>query len=148
MPDTKTHKQVNNLAYNLLFQVRNREVDLSTVHIYSQDNVDYIGPIGSYNHFFISSEPPEKKEYLTLTRPFDIYTWILSLTSLLGVSISLILIDRVCTAWSKESSTIFQSKMRALFFGGLGWGGVRKEIEYRYTRRLLYHEIKKTLDAI
>ena len=113
---------VNNLTCNHSFQSGNREVDLSTVHLYNPDDFlrnDFIGPIGSYDHFFISSEPPEKKEYLTLTRPFDTYTWILSLASLLGVSISLILIDSVCTTWSTESSTVFQSRMNVMRYFGL-----------------------------
>ena len=95
-------------------QSSNREIDISIVK-YTYNSLrnlrnDYIGPVGSYDFHFISAAPPERKEYLTLTRPFDSITWALIATSVVGVSITLILIDKVHARWSKENSTIFQSK--------------------------------------
>ena len=95
-------------------QSSNRDIDISIVK-YTYNSLrylrnDYIGPVGSYDFHFISAAPPERKEYLTLTRPFDSITWALIAMSVVGVSITLILIDKVHARWSKENSTIFQSK--------------------------------------
>ena len=95
-------------------QSSNREIDISIVK-YTYNSLrnlrnDYIGPVGSYDFHFISAAPPERKEYLTLTRPFDSITWAFIAASVVGVSITLILIDKVHARRSRENSTIFQSK--------------------------------------
>ena len=98
------------------FQVSNREIDLSIVkftynsHSSRYLKNDFIGPVGAYDFYFASAAPPERKEYLTLARPFDHYTWALIAASVIGVSITLILIDKIHATWSTESSDIFQSK--------------------------------------
>ena len=51
----------------------------------------------------MSGAPPERNEYLTLISPFDSYTWVFTLVSLVGVSISLVLIDKLHATWSNES---------------------------------------------
>ena len=94
------------------FQGINREIDLSIVKVIYSDLTftnDFIGPIGSYDWHFVSAAPLERKEYLTLVRPFDSYTWAFIAASLVGVSISLILIDKISAMWSTESAPIFQS---------------------------------------
>ena len=94
------------------FQGINREIDLAIVKVpYYTDTFrnDFIGPIGSYDFHFVSAAPLERKEYLTLSRPFDSYTWALLAASVVGVSISLILIDKMHASLSTETSTIFQS---------------------------------------
>ena len=90
----------------------NREIDLGIVKMdYNPHSVrnDLIGPVGSYDWHFVSAEPLERKEYLTLVRPFDSYTWAFIAASLVAVSISMILIDKICAIWSTEFATIFQS---------------------------------------
>ena len=75
---------------------------------------DFIGPIGTYDIYFVANAPPERKEYLTLVKPFDSYIWVFTAASVVGVSISLILINKMHATWSNESSTetIFQSIMK------------------------------------
>ena len=94
------------------FQGITREIDLAIVKVnydpYPFKN-DLIGPIGSYDFHFVSAAPLERKEYLTLVRPFDSYTWALLAASVVGVSMSLILIDKMHASLSTETSTIFQS---------------------------------------
>ena len=36
--------------------------------------------------------------------PFDAYTWALTLASVVGVSIALIVNDKICSTWSQEPS--------------------------------------------
>ena len=95
------------------FQSSNREIDISMVklsyHPLHYLRNDFIGPVGSVDLHFLSAAPPERKEYLTLTRPFDSYTWAFIAASLVAVSISMILIDKICAIWSTEFATIFQS---------------------------------------
>ena len=56
---------------------------------------DFIGPVGSYDLHLISGAPPERSEYLTLTKPFDSFTWVFTLISLVTVSIALICIEKL-----------------------------------------------------
>ena len=73
---------------------------------------DFIGPVGSYDFYFISGAPPERQDYLTFIMPFDFYTWALTIASVTGVSIALIVIDKIDSMWSQEPSkkSIFMSK--------------------------------------
>ena len=90
----------------------NREVDLVLFKVdYNPHSVrnDLIGPVGSYDWHFVSAAPLERKEYLTLVWPFDSRTWALIVASVVGVSMSLILIDKMQASLSRETSTIFQS---------------------------------------
>ena len=94
------------------FQGVNREIDLSIVKaIYDPLSFtnDFIGPIGSYDFHFVSAAPLERNPGFTLARPFDSYTWALIAASVMGVSMSLILIDKMHASLSTETSTIFQS---------------------------------------
>ena len=61
---------------------------------------------------FITGAPPERQDYLTFIMPFDFDTWVLSLASVVGVSIGLILNDKVERTWLQEPSkkSIFMSK--------------------------------------
>ena len=98
------------------FQSSDRKTDISIVkfsyalHRYLQN--DYICPIGSYKFHFLSGAPPERNEYLTLVYPFDSYTWALIIASLVGVTVSLILIDNLLVGLTKETSddNIFRCK--------------------------------------
>ena len=95
-----------------MFQSNNREVDISIVKFlyhsrhYLRNN--FIGPVGSYDIHFRSGAPPERKEHFTLIMPFDSYTWALIVASVVGVSISLILIDKMHMTWFSRD-TIFKS---------------------------------------
>ena len=105
-----------------MFQSNNREVDISIVkflyHSRHYLRNDFIGPVGSYDIHFRSGAPPERKEHFTLIMPFDSYTWALIVASVVGVSISLILIDKMHMTWSNEPSrdTIFKSINKSEFF--------------------------------
>ena len=94
------------------FQGVHRVIDLSIVKVnydpYPFKN-DLIGPIGSYDFYFVSAAPLERNPGFTLARPFDSYTWALIAASVVGVSMSLILIDKMHASLSTETSTIFQS---------------------------------------
>ena len=76
---------------------------------------DFIGPVGSYDLHLISGAPPERSEYLTLTKPFDSFTWVFTLISLVTVSIALICIEKLYATWSKESydDTVFHCKCKS-----------------------------------
>ena len=77
---------------------------------------DFIGPVGSYDLHLISGAPPERSEYLTLTKPFDSFTWVFTLISLVTVSIALICIEKLHATWSKESDdddTVFHCKCKS-----------------------------------
>ena len=98
-----------------LLQLNNRELDISMAkHSYEPRQIlknEFIGPVGSYDLHFISGAPPERKDYLTFIMPFDSYTWAFTLTSVVGVSIVWIIIDKIHTTLSHESSkeSIFKS---------------------------------------
>ena len=98
------------------FQSNNRETDISMVRfVYSWQAYlknDFIGPIEPFDVHLVSGVPPERNEYLALLRPFDSYTWIFTLVSFMAVCISLILIEKLQTTWSKEypKDCTFQSK--------------------------------------
>ena len=102
-----------------MFQSNNRETDISMVrlayarHRYLQN--DFIGPVGSYDLHLISGPPPERSEYLTLTKPFDSFTWIFTMISLVSVSIALIIIEKLHATRSKESGddTVFHCKCQS-----------------------------------
>ena len=76
---------------------------------------DFIGPVGSYDLHLISGAPPERSEYLTLTKPFDSFTWVYTLISLVTVSIALLCIEKLHATWSKEfaDDTIFHCKYKS-----------------------------------
>ena len=98
------------------FQSSYRETDLSIAKFginsqYFQYN-DFIGPIGQYDLGFLSPAPPERDEYLTLVTPFDLYSWAFIMASLVGVTVSLILIEKVQAIWTKQPSddTVYRCK--------------------------------------
>ena len=74
---------------------------------------EFVGPVGSYEVHFVSGKPPERTDYLTFIMPFDSYTWVFTLTSVVGVSIVLIIIDKIHMTLSLESSKepIFKSTL-------------------------------------
>ena len=98
------------------FQSGNREIDIcivkSTYNWFLYQSNDFIWPIGSYDFHFISGVPPERNEYLTLVLPYDSFTWAFIIASLVGVTITLILIDKLQANWTKQPSndTVFQCK--------------------------------------
>ena len=73
---------------------------------------NFIGPVSSQDMYFVTGAPPERQDYLTFIMPFDFYTWASTLASVVGVSIALILIDKIERTWSQEPSkySIFRSK--------------------------------------
>ena len=64
---------------------------------------DFIGPIGFYEFIFLSGAPPLRKDYLTLIKPFEPVVWAFILASLVAVSISLMVINKMHSIWSSES---------------------------------------------
>ena len=99
-----------------LFQSSNRDIEISLANhfydtrFYLKNNI--IGPVSLQEFHFITGAPPERQDYLTFIMPFDFDTWVLSLASVVGVSIALILIDKIERTWSQEPSkySIFRSK--------------------------------------
>ena len=81
---------------------------------YFKNNI--IGPVSSQEMYFLTGAPPERQGYLTFIMPFDFYTWALTLASVVGVSIALILNDKIVRTWSQEPSkkSIFMSKCPCL----------------------------------
>ena len=66
--------------------------------------------------YFITGAPSERQDYLTFIMPFDFYTWALALASVAGVSIALIVIDKIDSMWSQKPTkkSIFISKCSSL----------------------------------
>ena len=83
---------------------------LFDTRFYLKNNI--IGPVSSRDMYFITGAPPERQDYLTFVMPFDFYTWALTIASVVGVSIALILNDKIEKTWSQEPSkkSIFMSK--------------------------------------
>ena len=75
---------------------------------------DFIGPVGTYDFHFISGAPQEKDSLLTLVRPYDYYIWALLLVSLVLVSVTLILINKLYATFSKQTfkETTTESKKK------------------------------------
>ena len=75
---------------------------------------NFIGPVSPQDMYFITGAPPERQDYLTIIMPFDFYTWALILASLAGVSIALIVINKLDSMWSQEPTkqSIFMSKAK------------------------------------
>ena len=73
---------------------------------------NFIGPVSSQDMYFVTGAPPERQDYLTFIMPFDFYTWASTFASVIGVSIALILNDKIERSWSQEPSkkSIFMSK--------------------------------------
>ena len=100
---------------NIFFQLNNREIDISmSKHTYEHRHHlknQFIGPVGSYDLYFVSGAPPERKDFYTFIMPFDSYTWAFTLTSVVGVCIVWIIIDKIHMKLSNESSklSIFRS---------------------------------------
>ena len=98
-------------------QLNNREIDISIAkHFYEPRHnlkCELIGPVGSYEVHIISGKPRERTSYLRFIMPFDSYTWAFTLTSVVGVSIVLIIIDKIHMTLSLESSKepIFKSTL-------------------------------------
>ena len=66
--------------------------------------------------YLITGAPSERQDYLTFIMPFDFYTWALTLSSLAGVSIAMIVINKIDSIWSQEPTKkpIFMSKRPSL----------------------------------
>ena len=77
---------------------------------------NFIGPVSSQDMYFVTGAPPERQDYLTFIMPFDFYTWALTLASVAGVSIALIVINKTDSMWSQEPTkkSIFMSKCPSL----------------------------------
>ena len=72
---------------------------------------EFIGPVGSYDLHFVSGAPPERNDYLKFIMPFDSYTWVFTLTAVVGVCIVWIIIDKIHMKLLHESAkeSIFKS---------------------------------------
>ena len=57
--------------------------------------IDYMNYVASLEFYPISGRLRKKPNFLTLTNPFDIYTWILLLLTILSLILSLVLIEKV-----------------------------------------------------
>ena len=59
----------------------------------------------------ISASPKTKNNFLTLFRPFDSYVWSLLIASFMVVSLTLAVINKMHSKWSKQAlkETPFQS---------------------------------------
>ena len=71
--------------------------------------------------YLITGAPSQRQDYLTFIMPFDFYTWALTLSSVAGVSIALIVINKIDSMWSQEptNKSIFMSKcliLNSLFY--------------------------------
>lgn len=97
-------------------KVQERDVDISIKQEdYSSSffqTSEFIGPITSHNFHFLTAAPETRKNYLTLFRPFDSYVWGLLITSVVAVSLSLTIINKMNNKWSNQplKETPFQSK--------------------------------------
>ena len=78
---------------------------------YSYLGSDFVGHVGQYDLYFLSGAPKIKTSYATLLRPFDPLVWGFLLVSIVAVSISLILINKVQITLSDDvmGETPFQS---------------------------------------
>ena len=68
---------------------------------------DFIGPIGFYDYIFFTGAPPiitwgMGKDF-TLIKPFEPVVWAFILASLVSVSLSLMVINKMHSIWSSES---------------------------------------------
>ena len=81
---------------------------------------DLIGPVGKYEFPFISGAPLTKNSFLTLFRPYDSYVWGFLIASVVAISLSLILINKILNRFSdvpiKESAlqSIYKNCMNCL----------------------------------
>ena len=62
--------------------------------------------------YLITGAPSQRQDYLTFIMPFDWKTWALTFASMAGVSIALIVINKIDSMWSQEQTkkSIFMSK--------------------------------------
>ena len=71
-------------------------------HAPTYNGNDFIGPVSKYDFHFLSGAPLRKNNYLTLLRPYDSYVWGFLITSVVTVSLSLILINKIHNKFSDE----------------------------------------------
>ena len=78
---------------------------------WSYQGSDFIGHVGQLNLYFLSGAPKIQTSYATLLRPFDPLVWGFLLVSIVAVSFSLILINKVQRTLSDDAmgETPFQS---------------------------------------
>ena len=78
---------------------------------------DFIGPVGSWDFRFISGAPQKRQAYLTLIKPFDTYIWAFLLASVVAVTITLIIANKMFETWADVSlnETTFQSKIMCYY---------------------------------
>ena len=67
------------------------------------NGIDFIGPVAQYEYPFLSGAPLRKNNYLTLFRPYDSYVWGFLIASVVTVSLSLILINKIFNKFSDEA---------------------------------------------
>ena len=83
----------------LYFQSQEREVDITLVHVlYASETYvqnDFIGPLTTYDIHLMSGAPKPRSNMLTLIKPFDPSVWRLLIASVVAVSISLVLINKI-----------------------------------------------------
>ena len=77
-------------------------------HPVTYNGNDFIGPVGKYEFPFLSGAPLKKNNFLTLLRPYDSYVWGFLIASIVAISISLIIINKIFNIFSdmpiKESA--------------------------------------------
>ena len=72
---------------------------------------EFLGTVQAYNFRVLSASPKEIQNYLMLFWPFDRYTWLFLLVSMVAVTITLIIIDTMYANWTNASTNdlIYQS---------------------------------------
>ena len=99
------------------FQSQKRESDITIVTtLYGSETYignDFIGPVTSYDFYFLSSAPHTRNNFLTIIRPFDPYVWGLLLASIVVVSVSLIYINKVYNAMTSE--TVKETPLQSMY---------------------------------
>ena len=75
---------------------------------------DFIGPVTTYDFPLWSGAPLTKNNYLTLFRPYDSYVWGLLIASVVAVSLSLILINKIHNKISDEPYHVQESALQSI----------------------------------
>ena len=75
---------------------------------------DFIGPVTTYDFPFISGAPLTKNNYLTLFRPYDSYVWGFLIASVVTISLSLILINKIHNKISDEPYHMRESALQSI----------------------------------
>ena len=99
-----------------LFQAWSRNSDMvlsRSSYDYSQlSRVDYLWPLGTHGIYPVTGKRREIKNYLTMIKPFDKYTWGLLAVSVTVVISTFLVVDKFYIMWKNTRSRVMihQSK--------------------------------------